>query len=132
MLAANGLAQPASNDSVYRCGPDGRSYSAAPCPEGRAVKVADPRDANQRREAEEIAQRERQLADRLAAERTRREAAIVPAGATSLGPRPAGQAASGAKHAKSGTKKNKKGNKKGKSTDPRLTDPMRSIPPSKP
>lgn len=40
---------------VYRCGPDGNTYQQAPCTEGRAVDVSDPRSAEQRRQAQEAA-----------------------------------------------------------------------------
>lgn len=90
--AAPGTA-PAVGDTVYRCGPDGRSYSSTPCPGGKAVTVADPRDAQQQAQGREAAERERQLAARLGAERAERERALVPAAAGELGPRPAAASA---------------------------------------
>lgn len=63
----------AQTGGVWRCGPDGRDYRAAPCAEGRSVPVADPRSAEQVDEAREVAAQERALARRLAAERRQRE-----------------------------------------------------------
>lgn len=109
LLTSGALAQPAATatpgtaaaagDTVYRCGPDGRSYSTTPCPGGKAVVVADPRDAQQQAQGREAAERERQLAERLGAERAQRERAVVPAAAGELGPRPPA-AASAAKRSK--------------------------------
>ena len=36
-------ASAAQSQTVWRCGPDGRSYANTPCPDGRAVDVADRR-----------------------------------------------------------------------------------------
>lgn len=69
------LAASAGAATVYRCGPDGRSYSDTPCAEGRSVAVDDARSPGQVAEARRIAALDRQLADRGAAERQRREAA---------------------------------------------------------
>lgn len=74
VAAGPALSQPAK---VYRCGPDGRTYSDAPCPAGREINAADPRDADQQAQAQEVAQRERTLGDRLAAERRARERAAA-------------------------------------------------------
>jgi hypothetical protein len=60
--------------SVYRCGPDGRSYSQAPCAHGRAVEVNDERSPQQQREALDVAERDRALADSLEQDRHAREA----------------------------------------------------------
>ena len=38
---------------VYRCGPDGREYSATPCPGGKTVAVDDARSTEQQRQASE-------------------------------------------------------------------------------
>jgi hypothetical protein len=45
----------AAAQKVYRCGPDGSVYQQAPCAEGIAVDVSDPRTAEQRRQAQEAA-----------------------------------------------------------------------------
>ncbi|WP_119152931.1 hypothetical protein [Caldimonas tepidiphila] len=41
-----------AQEAVYRCGPDGRSYSQTPCEGGRRVEVGDPRSPQQQVEAE--------------------------------------------------------------------------------
>jgi hypothetical protein len=60
--------------TVYRCGLDGRSYSQTPCAQGRSVEVNDERSAQQRREAIEVAERDRALGDSLQQDRLAREA----------------------------------------------------------
>ena len=67
--AGSGVAQ-----NVYRCGPDGRSYSQQPCAEGRPVAVDDLRGADAQREGEAAAARQARAAALLAQERQRREA----------------------------------------------------------
>lgn len=79
-------AQSATAEPVYRCGPDGRSYSSTPCADGRPVNAADPRSPAQQREGREAAERQRQLADRMTAERIQREKATIPAAAGHIGP----------------------------------------------
>jgi hypothetical protein len=97
-----------AQDKVYRCGPDGRSYSATPCPEGREVNVADPRSDTQRRAAFDAAQRESRLARQLGRERLQRDRAR-PAGAASLGTaRPRDDAASGPRQRQSSKDKKDK------------------------
>jgi hypothetical protein len=108
LLLATAAAAPAQT-TVYRCGPDGREYSASPCPAGTAVVVDDARSAAQVREAQEVARRESRLADRLAAERRRREAAAVPRGAARLdAPRAAAPAVSKAASKAASSKGQKK------------------------
>lgn len=79
-LAAVGLltvcvAGSAAAQDVYRCGPDGRSYSQLPCADGRLVPVDDARGADARRDGEAAASRQARAAELLAQERQRREAA---------------------------------------------------------
>jgi len=71
--------------TVYRCGPDGRIYADRPCTEGRAVEVADARDAAQRREARSTAAAQRQLAQDLTAQRLAREQAALSQGGGAAG-----------------------------------------------
>ena len=78
LIAGLMLATSASAATVYRCGPDGRSYSDTPCAEGRAVAVDDARSADQVAEARRIAALDRGLAERWTAERQRCEAADAP------------------------------------------------------
>lgn len=121
------MAQPSPGETVYRCGPDGRSYSTTPCAGGKAIDAADPRSADQQRQARDSAQRERQLADKMTAERVQREKSIISAAAGNLGPqvKPAAPAPKSAKPAKPKKKK------KGKSTDPTMSEPVRTVTPKK-
>lgn len=63
----------ASAQSVWRCGPEGRSYSDSPCPEGRVVAAADPRSAGDVAAARAVLARDQRLAQQLVAERRERE-----------------------------------------------------------
>ena len=77
----------AAAQTIYRCG---NSYSRAPCPEGQALDVGDPRSAAQRAEAQRVAAAEKRLGDAMASDRRRAEAEAQPAGPASLSPvRPA-------------------------------------------
>ena len=71
LLGAVTLA-PVQGQTVYRCG---QSYSYEPCPQGRPIDVQDSRTDAQR--AESMASRDRQgaMADQLAQQRAREEAA---------------------------------------------------------
>jgi len=71
-------AQAQEGQSIWRCGADGRSYSATPCAEGRQLDGAGPRPHTDVKAAQEIAQRERLLGHSLAKERQHREAAVRP------------------------------------------------------
>jgi hypothetical protein len=119
MAAAAAQAQ----GTVYRCGPDGREYSATPCPGGKAVSVDDARSAEQQRQAREAAQRDAALADKLAAERKQRNAAIRPGAAARIGPTPAASAPGTAASAPHPHKKTKKKPSR-KSADPTMSDPV--------
>ena len=79
LLLVLGLAQ-ADAQTVYRCGPDGREYSQAPCPAGREVDVSDARSAGQRQAAAAVVKDQNRLADQLAAERQARERATPTTG----------------------------------------------------
>lgn len=57
---------------VYRCGPDGRSYSQEPCPGGQAIDVADNRSAQQATQSRQAVQRDAREAREL--ERARLQA----------------------------------------------------------
>lgn len=58
--------------SVYRCG---STYSHAPCPQGKPVDVADPREPAQVEQARAQTARDQRLADQLHRENAEREAA---------------------------------------------------------
>ena len=67
------LASVAHAQTVWRCGPDGRSYADAPCPGGQVVAVADPRSPADVAAAKAVVQQDRQLARQLADDRRERE-----------------------------------------------------------
>lgn len=70
VLLCTGLqAQP-----VYRCGADGRTYSQAPCPEGRTVDVSDERSTEQRAAAKAVARNDQSLGNAMERERLNRDA----------------------------------------------------------
>ena len=106
----------AQNTKIYRCGADGRELSQKPCTEG-AVSTPDLThpDAEQRRQAAEVVRREKELGERMAAERRQREAEQARHAAGAIGiygrgkpvaePEPAASAASSARPAKKHHKK---------------------------
>lgn len=118
LLAAGAVAE----ERVYRCGPDGRQYSQSPCPSGSAVDVADPRTADQRREAASASARDVRMAQDLIRERRARESSAASPGAAYLGPARAGAAETAARPRK-GKGKGKAG--QGVDEDPRLSPPLR-------
>ena len=84
----------AQAQSVWRCGPDGRSYSSTPCVDGRPVAVADEaRPASDSVQAQQSAARDKALAAQLVREREQREAKVGSAAAGIYGTRPAASAA---------------------------------------
>ena len=84
------VASAAQAQTVWRCGPDGRSYADAPCRDGRAIAVAEARPAADLSAAQDVARREKGLAAQLVRERQQRESQAVagPAGFHSLRPAP--------------------------------------------
>ncbi|MFT3819615.1 MAG: hypothetical protein QM750_18610 [Rubrivivax sp.] len=85
LLLACGLAQ--AQTTVWRCGPDGRSYGDSPCADGRALALADtavaPADAAR---ARALAAQDRRLAQQLAAERRERDARLRGSGLAGIQP----------------------------------------------
>jgi hypothetical protein len=73
--------------TVYRCGPEGRSYSQSPCPQGKAVDVSDKRSREQRSAAEARARDDQVMGDALERERRACEA-DQPVTATKIDGRP--------------------------------------------
>ncbi len=71
-LAGSAAAQ---NNTVYRCAKG--VYANSPCPGGEVIDAADPRSAEQVRQARDAAQGDRALARQLAAERRAEEAAAA-------------------------------------------------------
>ena len=91
--------------TVYRCGPDGRQYSQTPCADGRPVTTEDSRSAEQQKASRDVAARDSQHAEKLAAERRQREelakgqaaAGIKPADDSAAASAPKGKAKAQAK-----------------------------------
>jgi hypothetical protein len=75
-------------EQVYRCGPDGRLYQNKPCPQGKAVDVADPRSAEQQKSARAAAKADVRLADELERDRRARETGAPPVKASGFNARP--------------------------------------------
>ena len=96
LLLATGAADAAS-PKVFRCGPDGRTYSQTPCKDGYEVDAADARSVEQRKAAEEAVKREEKLADKMARERRAAEVAAAKQGAVLIGKPPALPASAPAK-----------------------------------
>jgi len=65
----------ATAQDVWRCGPDGRSYSSTPCNEGRRLDALDSRPASDIAAAQQAAARQQRLADALTRERLAQESA---------------------------------------------------------
>jgi len=90
LLTLTGLAQAAG--AIYRCGPDGRTYSQAPCADGQLVEAADPRTAAQRAEAKRQQAAERKMGQAMERERLSAQK-VAPAAVGTLGAAPAASAA---------------------------------------
>lgn len=63
----------ASNLTVWRCGPDGRSYESQPCKDGRALDLPGARPEADVRAAQQVAAADQRLARQLREERLARE-----------------------------------------------------------
>lgn len=60
---------------LWRCGPDGRTFTDRPCADGEPIARVAPPSAQARAEAQAVAQREQLALQHLVAERRAREAA---------------------------------------------------------
>jgi hypothetical protein len=101
-LAPSSFAAAASapTSRVYRCGPDGHTYSQTPCPAGSAVEAGDPRSAAEQAQARSVVEREQRLARQLAQDRAQAEQAAARQLAGNLGPVLAASATSSPKKGK--------------------------------
>jgi hypothetical protein len=114
------LASPADAAGIYRCGPDGRTYSQTPCADGRLIDAADPRSDAERAEAKRVAARERNTAADLERERRARELVGEKSAAAGFDHRPAVQEApASAAKPKRRTAKDKAVNKDFVAVEPR-------------
>ena len=73
------LITPAAAAEIYRCGPNGSTYSQTPCAEGRRIEINDARSDEQRAEARRVTERNLALASSLENDRRADEAAHRPA-----------------------------------------------------
>jgi len=76
----------AQAQQVWRCGPEGRSYSSVPCAEGRPLEVPEARPAADLSAARAQAARDVRLAETLRKERLATEATQRGSGITGIGP----------------------------------------------
>lgn len=90
-LTLCGLGSIVNAQTVYRCGPDGRSYSQTPCAGGRTIEVADTRSDEQRRQSRAAIDADKRLAAELERDRLAGERRPAPA-AASLGGAPRAEA----------------------------------------
>ena len=95
----------ATNQTVWRCGLDGRSYESQPCKDGRAIELPGARPPAAVLAAQRVAEADQRLARQLSDERLQRERELQARGpgvagfgraapAADLKPRPDRQAAS--------------------------------------
>ena len=75
--------------TVYRCGPDGKTYSQEPCAGGKKIDASDTRTEAQRADSLATTAADKQRADALERDRLKREAAQKPAAASGFNARPA-------------------------------------------
>ena len=69
---------------IYRCGPDGRVFSQAPCARGTRVETKAPPSAERQAEAQRVAEQDRRLANDMERARLAEEAARKPRKAAAL------------------------------------------------
>ena len=75
--------------TVYRCGPDGKTYSQEPCKDGKKIDASDTRTEAQRADSLATTAADKKRADALERDRLKREAAQKPAAASGFNSRPA-------------------------------------------
>ena len=75
LVVADGASEAAQR--VFRCGPDGRTYSQTPCSDGYEIDTDDMRTAEQRKAAAAVLKRDAKLADQMTRERLAKEAAAA-------------------------------------------------------
>lgn len=97
-----------SAQTVFRCGPDGSTYSQTPCEQGKAVDVRDERTKEQQAAAEKLAKDVDVQGRQLEHERRAKEAKNPPAMASGFHGRPAAVDKAAGAPAKGKKKKNKR------------------------
>jgi len=88
LLIAAVLPLAATAQTIWRCGPDGRTYSSTPCAEGRVLETLQARPAEEVAEARERAAREQQQADSMARSRLAQDARQRGNGLAGIAPPP--------------------------------------------
>lgn len=78
--------QAQAGQTIWRCGEDGRVFSDRPCSNGQALPVHRTPTAGEAQAAEQVAVRERQLADTLRQERHARARVAPGSGLIAIGP----------------------------------------------
>jgi hypothetical protein len=115
--------------TVYRCGPDGKTYSQEPCKGGKRVDASDTRTEAQRADSLATTAADKKRADAMENERKAREAAQKPATASGFNSRPA--AASDPVKAEDKGKRHKKRVKKVAGDKPQKASPKAAAKPRK-
>lgn len=82
-IALFAIAWPAVAQTVWRCGPDGRTFQSAPCADGRPMTLRPGPDAGAQAEARAVVAREQLALQTLSAQRRERERDAV-AGASGI------------------------------------------------
>ena len=75
--------------TVYRCGPDGKTYSQEPCKGGKQIDASDTRTEAQRADSLAATAADKKRGDALERDRLKGEAAQKPAAASGFNARPA-------------------------------------------
>lgn len=110
-LCIAGAVTPLAAQTVWRCGPDGRSFQATPCADGHRVALRAAPGAEAVAEAHAVAARERETVETLAAERQARYAEAAARGLGPAGIVPRAKPASPKGHHPAGSKKKNKNKK---------------------
>jgi hypothetical protein len=82
------LLSPAAAQKIFRCGPEGKTYSQTPCKDGYEVNANDQRSPEQRKAAEDVVKREAKLTETMAREREAKEAVAAKQAPTIIGKPP--------------------------------------------
>lgn len=98
LAAGLALVGTAGAQTVYRCGPDGRTYSQQPCVDGRPIDAGDARTREQQAQTQAAAKRDARAAAALEQDRRRAEARAGAKAASLSAPPPAPAASKPAAH----------------------------------
>jgi hypothetical protein len=119
----------AAAQTVWRCGPEGRSFSDTPCADGQALALADARPSQDLAAARALANRELRLAEKLRRERLREEAAQRGNGLAALGPSSA-EAGGGLKPPRQGLRQEPRAQAKPPRPAPAADETFRAVGPA--